>query len=291
MRSYGRALLTLVIALSIIGVAAAASGAGPKGRFKAGGHKLYLTCAGSGKPVVVLDAGLGGDHGSWPFAARSARRLHTRVCAYDRYGLGRSDGAGSKLKTRTIGAAAADLQALLRRAKLKAPYVFVSHSIAGLVDREYARRYSKNVAGMVQLDTAPDDWDIYTGYTGKRPFVWGHESLNVTVASAALRASDSLGAKPLVVMEAGSDYEVQTWASGKTDFQAYWDSAQRALARISSNSIFAVAKLSNHEIPLSTPDLADEATRLVVNAVRKHAKLPSCANSTLPRKGGACDPA
>ncbi len=291
MRSWGRALLALVVALSIVGAATAASGTGPKGRFKAAGHKLYLTCKGSGKPTVVLDAGLGDNHESWPYIARSARRLHTRVCAYDRFGLGRSDGARSKLKTRTIGAAAVDLQALLRRAKLKAPYVFISHSIAGLVDREFARRYPSKVAGMVLLDTAPDDWDIYTGYTGKRPFDWGHERLNVTAASAALRASDSLGSKPLVVIEAGNTLDVQAWANGKSDFQAYWDSAQRALARISSNSIFAVAKLSNHGIPVNAPEIVDESARLVVNAVRTHAKLPSCAASKLPSKGGVCDAA
>ena len=215
MRSLGRALLAVVIALSIVGTAVSASGAGPKGRFKANGHRLFLTCAGSGRPVVVLDAGLGGDHGSWPFAARSARRLHTRVCAYDRYGLGRSDGASSKLKIRTIGMAAADLNALLRKAKLKSPYVFAAHSIGGLVDREYARRYPKNVAGMVLLDTAPDDWDLYTG---TRTFTWGHESLNVVAASAALRARDSLVAKPVVVVESGNPSEVEAWANGKSDF-------------------------------------------------------------------------
>ncbi|MHB8060636.1 MAG: alpha/beta fold hydrolase [Gaiellaceae bacterium] len=279
------------MALSIIGAAAAASGVGPKGRFKADGHKLYLACAGSGRPVVVLDAGLGSDRESWPFAARSARRLHTRVCAYDRYGLGRSDGARSKLRTRTIGAAAADLRALLRRARLKAPYVFVSHSIAGLVDREFARRYPSQVAGMVQLDTAPDDWDIYTGYTGKRSFSWGHERLNVTAASAALRASDSLGAKPLVVIEAGNTLDVRAWASGKSDFQAYWDFAQRALARISSNSIFAVAKFSNHEIPVNAPEIVDESARLVLSAVRAHSKLPACTASKLPKIDGVCDAA
>ena len=155
--------------------------------------------------------------------------------------------------------AAADLNALLRKAKLRSPYVLVAHSIGGLlVDREYARRYAKNVAGMVLLDTAPDDWDLYTG---TRTFTWGHESLNVVAASAALRARDSLAAKPVVVVESGNPSEVEAWANGKRDFQAYWDSAQRALARISSNSIFAVAKSINHEIPVNAPGLSDAARR------------------------------
>jgi len=286
MRSCGHALLALIIALSVAGTAmSAASGAAPKGRFKVNGHRLYLTCAGSGRPVVVLDAGLGSDHGIWSNPARSAKRLHTRVCAYDRYGIGLSDRTN---KVKTIGAAAVDLHALLLKAKLKAPYVLVAHSIAGLVDREFARRYPKNVAGMVMLDTAPDDWDVYTG---TKTFVFGGESLNVVAASAALRAKDSLSAKPVVVIESGNPVEVSAWAPGKSDFYAYWDSAQRALAKISSNSIFAVATSIDHEIPSNAPDLTDEAMRLVVDAARKHAKLPSCADSTLPAKGGACDPA
>ena len=286
MRSCARALLALIIAISVAGTAmSAASGAAPKGRFKVNGHRLYLTCAGSGRPVVVLDAGLGSGHGIWSNPARSAKRLHTRVCAYDRYGIGLSDRTN---KVKTIGAAAVDLHALLLKAKLKAPYVLVAHSIAGLVDREFARRYPKNVAGMVMLDTAPDDWDVYTG---TKTFVFGGESLNVVAASAALRAKDSLSAKPVVVIESGNPVEVSAWAPGKSDFYAYWDSAQRALAKISSNSIFAVATSIDHEIPSNAPDLTDEAMRLVVDAARKHAKLPSCADSTLPAKGGACDPA
>lgn len=286
MRSCARALLALIIAFSVAGTAtSAASGAAPKGRFKVNGHRLYLTCAGSGRPVVVLDAGLGSDHGIWSNPARSAKRLHTRVCAYDRYGIGLSDPIN---KVKTIGAAAVDLHALLLKAKLKAPYVLVAHSIAGLVDREFARRYPKSVAGMVMLDTAPDDWDVYTG---TKTFVFGGESLNVVAASAALRAKDSLGAKPVVVIESGNPVAVSAWAQGKSDFYSYWDSAQRALAKISSNSVFAVATSIDHEIPTNAPDLTDEAMRLVVNAVRKHATLPSCAGSTLPAKGGACDPA
>jgi pimeloyl-ACP methyl ester carboxylesterase len=289
MTSRGRALVALIIALSVavtaIAAVSAATGAAPKGRFKVNGHKLYLTCAGSGRPVVVLDAGLGGDHGIWPNPARSAKRLHTRVCAYDRYGIGLSDRT-SKIKT--IGAAAADLHGLLLKAKLKAPYVLVAHSIAGLVDREYARRYPKNVAGMVLLDTAPDDWDTYTG---TKTFTFGGESLNVVAASAALRARDLLGAKPLIVIESGNPVEVSAWASGKSDFYAYWDSAQRALARISSNSIFAVAASVGHEITVNAPALTEETIQLVVNAVRTRATLPACAASTLPKKGGACDAA
>jgi pimeloyl-ACP methyl ester carboxylesterase len=278
-------LLVLAALLIVLSITAVAANGGPSGRYKVNGHRLYLTCVGKGSPVVVLDAGLGNDHATWPSEIRKASVLHTKVCAYDRYALGLSDGARFPPETRTIGRTVIDLHALLRAAKLKGPYVFVAHSIAGLIDREYARRYPKDVAGMVLLDTAPDDWNTYTG---TETFING-EGLNVTAASTALQARDSIGAKPLVVVQAGDDSGVwSTYARDKTDFQAYWDAAQRSLARISRNSIFVVAVRSDHGIPDAAPGLTIETMRLVVNAARTHKKLPRCAKTKLPKLGGRC---
>jgi len=262
----------------------------PTGRYKVNGHRLYLTCVGKGEPVVVLDAGLGGDHTVWPPVVRRASALHTQVCAYDRYGLGLSDGVPGVLsrnvrKTKTIDQTVSDLHALVRAAKLRGPYVFVAHSIAGLIDREYARRYRNDVAGMVLLDTAPDDWNAATS----TETFDGGERLNVTAASAALQASDSIGAKPLVVVEAGNDVEVAAeYTNDGNGFQSYWDEAQRSLARISRNSIFVVAAESSHGVPDQAPELTIETMRLVVDAVRNHTQLPRCAKTKLPKLGGRC---
>lgn len=280
MQSCKRLCLAVLIALLSLSAAASAA-SGPSGRFKVGAYRLYLTCAGSGKLTVVLDGGLSEDHSvAWSFVSYYTRVLRTRVCAYDRYGLGSSDGASVGLKTRTIDTSASDLHALLKKAGLKPPYLFSAQSMGGLIDRAYARRYPKDVAGMVLFDTAPDDWDTYTG---TETFTWGHESLNVAAASAALRARDSLGAKPLIVVEAGNDEEVQrTWANGKTDFQAYWNSAQLALARISSNSIYIFATNIGHDVVHGAGTLAITAMQLAVKAARTHTRLPACTATALP---------
>ncbi|MGD0166806.1 MAG: alpha/beta hydrolase [Gaiellaceae bacterium] len=286
MRRAKHTSLALAVVLLVLGIATTVADGGPTGLFKANGHRLYLTCVGKGKPVVILDAGLGSDHSSWSSVVQRAGALRTQVCSYDRYAVGLSDGVSWTPPTRTIDQSVSDLHALVRAAKLKRPYVFVAHSIAGLVDREYARRYPKDVAGMVLLDTAPDDWNTYTG---TETFAYASESLNVTGAASALQAHDFIGAKPLVVAEAGDDSTVaSSWASGKTDFQAYWNAAQRSLARISHNSIFVVATKSDHGIPQTAPGLTVETVRLVVNAVRTHKKLPRCAKTKLPKLGGKC---
>ncbi|MGD0166803.1 MAG: alpha/beta hydrolase [Gaiellaceae bacterium] len=293
MRRAGHTLPALTVVLFALGITTVAAYVNPTGLFKVNGHHLYLTCVGTGKPVVILDPGLSTSSSYWPGSVLRAKALHTRVCAYDRYGLGQSDGSSWTPKTRTIDQAVNDLHALVRSARLKGPYVFAGWATGGLIGREYARRFPKDVAGMVQLDAAADDWDTYTGtetFTSSTPY--GQESLNFAAAETALRAHDSIGAKPLVVVEAGDDSTVKaTYASDKTDadFQSYWDSSQRSLARISRNSIFVVAVNSAHNsLAQDAPGLTVEALRLVVHSVRSHTKLARCAKTKLPKLGGRC---
>ena len=55
-----------------------------------GGHRLHLWCSGEGSPVVVLETGAGGSSLQWNQVQPGVART-TRVCAYDRAGLGWSD--------------------------------------------------------------------------------------------------------------------------------------------------------------------------------------------------------
>ena len=117
-----------------------------------GERRLHLRCMGSGNPVVVLEAGLGGDSSGW---ARVQPRLAalTRVCSYDRAGYLFSDAAAAP---RTADLAVADLRALLERASIGAPLVLVGHSLGGLLARLYAATYPADVVGMVLLDPVTD---------------------------------------------------------------------------------------------------------------------------------------
>ena len=55
-----------------------------------GGHRLHLWCTGAGTPVVILEAGLGGSSAGWGSVQPEIARF-TRVCSYDRAGMGYSD--------------------------------------------------------------------------------------------------------------------------------------------------------------------------------------------------------
>lgn len=113
-----------------------------------GGRRLNILCMGKGSPVVVLDAGLGNGLFSWRYVQRPVAH-HTRVCSYDRAGMGFSEPARSARDANEI---VNDLHALLHKAGVAPPYVLVGHSIAGLYDLLYTDRYPQEVTGLVLVD-------------------------------------------------------------------------------------------------------------------------------------------
>ena len=113
-----------------------------------GGRRLNIYCSGAGWPAVILDAGLGDNTAVWSHVQGPIAR-HTRVCSYDRAGMGFSDPTTS---ARDAGAIVSDLHALLRRGGIAPPYVLVAHSLAGLYSRLYTDRYPHDVVGLVLID-------------------------------------------------------------------------------------------------------------------------------------------
>jgi pimeloyl-ACP methyl ester carboxylesterase len=78
----------------------------------------------------------------------------TRVCAYDRAGMGWSDPGPSPRDARQI---TNELHLLLSKANIPGPYVLVGHSAGGLYARLYADHYPNEVVGMVLLDPGHPD--------------------------------------------------------------------------------------------------------------------------------------
>ena len=117
-----------------------------------GGHRLHLSCTGSGSPTVVLEPGAGAMSSSLGWITPAVAR-DTRVCVYDRAGRGWSDSADTPQDGAQI---ATDLHTLLHAADVPGPYVLAGHSFGGLYALTFAARYPDEVAGMVLVDsTAP----------------------------------------------------------------------------------------------------------------------------------------
>ena len=119
-----------------------------------GGRRLYLHCTGSGSPTVVLVSGLAETSVYWGGWIAPAVAQNTTVCAYDRAGQGWSDPPPSPQDGVAV---ATDLHNLLANAQIPGPYVVVGHSTGGVYARIFAARYPDQVAGMVMLDSQPNE--------------------------------------------------------------------------------------------------------------------------------------
>jgi pimeloyl-ACP methyl ester carboxylesterase len=129
------------------------------------GRHLHAHCSGHGEPAVVLESGIAASSLSWTLVQPRVAQL-TRVCSYDRAGLGWSDGLGSPP---TAAGHAASLHALLDTLKIPPPYVLAGHSYGAFVIRLFAERYPQEVAGMVLVDPiTPAEWANPTAAESRR---------------------------------------------------------------------------------------------------------------------------
>ena len=117
----------------------------------AGTHSLHINCLGEGGPTVILEAANFGMSAHWVRVQQQLAKT-TRVCAYDRAGLGWSEAGPEPRDARQISS---ELHTLLNgAADTEGPYVLVGHSYGGLYARMYAARYPDQVAGVVLVDSS-----------------------------------------------------------------------------------------------------------------------------------------
>lgn len=115
-----------------------------------GGFKMHIHCTGQAKngPPVIIEAG-GGMPTPVYYWLQEKLSKHLQVCTYDRAGIGWSDDSG---QPKDVMHMAEQLHTLLEKSGIAGPYVFIGHSIGGLILRIYAHRHPQNVAGLVLLD-------------------------------------------------------------------------------------------------------------------------------------------
>jgi pimeloyl-ACP methyl ester carboxylesterase len=115
-----------------------------------GGFAMHIDCAGEGAPTVILEAGNGGISSGWAWVQHEVAQ-HTRVCSYDRAGLGWSEASSTGRDGVTI---ARELNALLSAAGEEGPYIHVGHSLGGIYGRIYAAEYPDDIVGLVLVDAS-----------------------------------------------------------------------------------------------------------------------------------------
>jgi pimeloyl-ACP methyl ester carboxylesterase len=122
----------------------------PPGRLvDVGGYRLHINCSGTGSPTVVIDVGLSDWSMMWSWVQPAVAKK-TRVCTYDRAGMGWSE-VGPQ--PRTAHQFVKELHALLHNASIRGPYVLVGHSLGGFTVRLFAHDYPAEVAGAVLIES------------------------------------------------------------------------------------------------------------------------------------------
>ena len=126
-------------------------------RVTVGEHKLWMHCSGDGQPATVFVPGAGSVGLDFLLAHEQVARLTTSLL-YDRAGTGWSDDADLP---RTADEVTDELRALLRAVSVPPPYLLVGHSLGGVYVQRFAQRFPDEVAGLLLLDPAHEDWDLY----------------------------------------------------------------------------------------------------------------------------------
>jgi pimeloyl-ACP methyl ester carboxylesterase len=283
----------------------------PPGRLvDIGGYRLHLWCTGNGAPAVILDTGLGGSSAGWGFVQPDVARF-TRVCSYDRAGMGYSDPGPSPRTARRI---ASELAELLARSGIAGPVVLVGASIAGFDVRVFASDHPERAAGLVLVDASHEDQAHEVPQLAR--FVpllstlgvfrllgvsFGEriESLAPSVRQFA-RATSFRAAG----YQAAADEIIHIWDSasevrssrrkltipvlvitGGRGADENWRQLQRDQASLSERGCLIVAEQSGHVVQVDQPEVVVNAIRTVVETARGH-DVPLCdTRANVERRG------
>lgn len=273
-----------------------------------GTYQLHIYCTGSGSPTVILDSGMGDTYVSWRKVQPQIAQF-TRVCSYDRAGLGFSYYTHHPSTSRDF---ARELHTLLHSAGIPPPYVLVGHSMGGFDVRLYASFYRDEVAGMVLVDSShPDQQKRLPPELNDLDATWLREQeffeftmpfgiprlLGFCASDAEVRAaacnfhsiregvaelksvsesasqagrSGTLGDIPLIVLSSDPDKPQPDLPEDLAKPASdAWQHMQNELAQLSTRGRHIIAKNSGHYIQLDRPDIVVDAVRQVINQVRE----------------------
>ncbi len=266
----------MLLAVSVaVGLSACSASASPDptaivGKFNIGDRSLYLECHGSGRPTVVMDAGLGNTHTTWQAVAPAVSKL-VRTCTYDRANLGSSDPAP---KPRTSADVVADLRALLKAAAVAPPYVLVGHSFGGISARLFASDFPAEVAGIVLVDPTPTtfvdgecaivDTSLCTVLRGGWDPSKNPDGLDIVKSGEEIAQAGPLPGVPFVVLAATNHQQAAiTDPTIEKQIEAFWQREEARLAASVPGGKLEVVQ-SGHDIQTLHPDAVISAVTSVI---------------------------
>ena len=148
----------------------------PGNIYRVDGYAMHLYCTGSGEPTVVVEEGLGDDFITWQRVQPEVAGF-TRICTYDRPGLGWSEDRHEPHDAKHF---AQQLHALLQAAGERGPFVLVGASAGGFYARQFVSDFPLLVVGMVFSDSSVPDQDGHIpggGWTPEESRQTHHEAM------------------------------------------------------------------------------------------------------------------
>jgi pimeloyl-ACP methyl ester carboxylesterase len=267
-----------------------------------GGHRLHINCTGTGSPTVVIDAGQGDWSTSWGPVQQEVAKT-TRICTYDRAGLGWSE-AGPH--PRDAAQFAKELHTLLKNANVPGPYVMVGHSLGGASVRLFVSEHASEVAGVVFIDSMNPGQATQPYVEGRSQSDLQSQPFSVQAALARFGIARLIVKLPVIASNAGPGQEayyplfarpesLQTSANelggvpaslaqadavktfgdlplivltARLNSNPGWLQWQKELLELSSNSQQLFAENSGHTIQADEPEAAAAAILQMVQQVR-----------------------
>ncbi|MEO7573112.1 MAG: alpha/beta hydrolase [Acidimicrobiales bacterium] len=222
------------------------------------GKTLYLQCEGEGSPTILLEAGDESGHEDWS-KVDSDLAAETRTCAYDRLGTGRSSAPASRGMDDIIG----DLDALLDKAAIEGPFIFVGASGGGYLAVEMATRHPEETAGLVLAETPQAITDPPPDLV---PILKCDHETNVErrdyveVEHAAWDDKAQIGAFPVTVISNDPGPGAPPEEASNVEDQMGW--------LVLSPGSKQVVVDSGHDVPIDEPDLVIAEILAVLEAAR-----------------------
>jgi len=229
-----------------------------------GGYSLKVNCCGKGTPTVIFESGLGDDNEVWTLVQPETSK-NTRTFSYDRASLRNSD-TGDLPRTSLEQVHA--LHTVLNKAKLKATYIIVAHSIGGYNARLFAGTYPKEVCGIIFVDCSHENQfeDRVKRSTSKEiemvksQLIGEEQTFDELLISAKqvkeIRKKDALRNIPIIVLTADHKGEESSSITEET-----WLNYQNDLVSLSDYSKHIFACDSSHYIQNDKPQLLIDAIK------------------------------
>ncbi len=256
--------------------------------------RMYIDCQGEGSIPVIVEPGIGDSLANW-LPIQQELSKHTKVCLYDRAGMGLSDpGPGP----RTPSQIATELYYLLEKAKVEGPYIFVGHSFGGYIAQYWAQILPGKTAGLVLVDSshpdqieklsALDDMKVMPKQTvggykfedeslltdeqlywkhlnAQRKSVWSQMDELGSFEESAEEVTETrtdLPHIPLAVLTRGKKQLPDI--PGKGSLEDVWQDMQKDLVTLTDNSWQVIVEKSGHSIHQEAPEVVVENTLKVL---------------------------